>query len=92
MTQDIHLKEQGKVLSANKIYSFVAEAIRLCHELKIIWGCENPTNSWFWEIPPIKLCSEMSGVTNVVFDACMHGGERPKSTRISRATAQTWQF
>ena len=63
---------------ANQIYSFTADIVELSLSLNILCSVENPENSLFWEYPDIKKNLPRGWMT--VFDSCMHGGRRKKST------------
>ena len=80
----------AKVTSANKLYELTFDI--LCWALNE--GCsitiENPTRSWFWAVLALHMrrCQNkflrqaFLMLQSVVFDSCMHGGTRPKSTKL----------
>ena len=71
-----------KVNAANRIYELCATIAKRCSTRGIPWSVENPGRSLFWDIPEIKSLLDIAGCDDVVFDNCMHGGKRPKSSRF----------
>eukprot|EP00435_Cladocopium_sp_Y103_P028367 s3494_g7.t1 len=65
---------------ANQVYSATAEIVKLCIELDILCSVENPQNSLFWVFPDVMAILSIFPGFHVVFDNCMHGGARKKST------------
>ena len=70
-----------KVEKANHIYEIVARTIIRCIDEGILFSVENPENSYMWSIPIWKEISEMPEAESVLWDACMHGGERDKGCK-----------
>ena len=64
--------------------------LQICFELKCIVSIENPARSWLW--PLLAMLVKETGRTDFIrwyfslvstmFDACMHGSTRDKSTTI----------
>eukprot|EP00974_Lingulodinium_polyedra_P074473 7218003-Lingulodinium_polyedra.AAC.1 len=44
----------------------------------VLWSIENPRNSILWWCPEMVKISDLKGVRNVHFQACVHGGKRDK--------------
>eukprot|EP00435_Cladocopium_sp_Y103_P057446 s2110_g19.t1 len=82
--------DQLKVNQANLIYSHAIQLLRVCCELNCIVTIENPARSWLW--PLLVLLVKQTedpafitwyfALTSTMFDACMHGSLRNKSTTI----------
>ena len=70
----------GKVLSANQIYLQLCAFCEFLNTLKLTWSIENPANSYLWSIRDYKKLSQ--DAIFVVFDSCVHGGSRKKSTGL----------
>ena len=70
----------NKVSSANQIYLQLAAFCMFLNMLHITWSIENPTNSYLWSIRDYKKLRE--GAMFVIFDSCIHGGSRKKSTGL----------
>lgn len=80
---DLHGEDAERVHKANLLYELTAEAIWICHKNGILWSCENPRSSWFWETSwmkslAIKLRSSTSAYLSHSFQNCAYGGKRPK--------------
>jgi len=73
--------DRAKVEGANSLYLFVAELARWCIAHDVGFSIENPANSWFWQAPGILALSDDPSVSDVCFEACRHGGRRPKKCR-----------
>ena len=70
-----HRHQLRRVLAANKIYKLVAKIAKDRTTRLIPWTLENPVNSIFWLITfVIDLLDD--GVADILFDRCMHGGNR----------------
>eukprot|EP00435_Cladocopium_sp_Y103_P072348 s378_g40.t1 len=65
---------------ANQVYSATAEIVKLCIDLDILCSVENPQNSLFWVYPDMAGLLQIFPGFHVIFDNCMHGGARKKST------------
>ena len=73
---------QEKVLAANRIYDFFVEICLMCLVEDVLFCVENPASSLMWHIDGWSTVAMQPGVVEVVFDACMHGGTRPKRTKL----------
>eukprot|EP00972_Heterocapsa_arctica_P086551 12758284-Heterocapsa_arctica.AAC.1 len=45
-------RDHARTESANVIYRLCCRVLNFCSAHDILWTCENPTNSWFWALPP----------------------------------------
>ena len=84
---DLQSADGQRVVTANKLYSFAYRVLDFCRTNNIIACIENPANSHLWDIlqafePQAKGQSFLSGLSQVVFDQCCHGGFRPKRTKL----------
>ena len=70
----------ARVRSANRIYSLAIATIGYCIREGILWSCENPENSYMWSIPGFIRILEAANALKVVYDGCMLGGKRQKSS------------
>lgn len=75
-------QDQLRVSTANAIYALVQEVVHICIAAGIIFSVENPASSYMWLIPGFRQLLALDSVAFVDFDACMHGGERPKHTGL----------
>ncbi len=77
-------KDLDKVTAANNIYKLCCAAIRTLLHRGVAVSVENPTRSWMWNQPCFE---ELSGLLygTVDFQACAHGGRRPKWSRFRTA-------
>lgn len=84
-----------RVESANRIYMNAVLLLFECFILQIHVILENPSRSWLWAVLA-KLVKEFNNkdfsdwffsLYDVDFDACMHGGERQKSTRFKTSSS-----
>ena len=71
---------RDKVASANLIYLQMARFCEWLSSLNISWSVENPERSYMWLLPEWKHLR--SQCLDVVFDSCMWGSCRKKSTRF----------
>ena len=91
---------QQRVDSANTVYF---NAIRLLYAFFLVGtvvAIENPTRSWLWGLLAllVKQFADKHGCDDfkrwyfsfheVIFDACMHGGTRAKSTKLLASSSQ----
>ena len=79
--------DQARVTTANKLYDFVVDAVVILHTMGIAWSIENPHSSRMWITSPFKRLFEATmhkrlRIYEVDFHNCMHGGRRPKHSRI----------
>ena len=85
--------DSAKVASANALYRFAVQVLHTCMLLSVLVSVENPTRSWLWRILAFLIRSHddtrlrefWNNLRCNVFDACMHGSRRDKST-MWRAT------
>ena len=54
----------------------------LCHELGVEWSVEQPRRSLFWSTTYWRSVAAPDPIC-AIFDACIHGGSRAKSTKIA---------
>ena len=79
-----------KVDKANTIYKHAITLLLTCYMLQCIVSIENPARSWLWPLLAILVKQTANeGFINwyfsleaTMFDACMHGSSRNKSTTI----------
>ena len=71
---------RDKVESANLIYVQMTRFCEWLSSLNISWSVENPERSYMWLLPEWKHLR--SQCLDVVFDSCMWGSCRKKSTRF----------
>ena len=64
------------------LYLTIGIALDQCHAKGVLWSCENPRSSWYWLTPNIASLTACEGVKVTHFQACMHGSERDKWTRL----------
>ena len=74
--------ERERVLSANCTYAFLAQVAALCHSRGVLFACENPHRSWFWNTSFFQGIAHLCPF-RVTFDHCAFGGDRPKRTTIA---------
>ena len=82
---------QAKVDSSNALLRFVVELLFLSFQMGVHVVPENPERSWIWAAltnlvlrkDNRSFCSWYNGLRDVIFDACEHGGARPKSTKFA---------
>ena len=67
-----------KVKLANKLSDFVAEVVLDMHQRRAFFTVENPLNSYLWARPSYASLARLPGIRIIRFQACMHGGRRPK--------------
>ena len=73
--------DRMKVDKANAVYRSVIELVMYARSKGIKCCIENPWSSYLWQLGPFKQLLTL-GFFDVVFQNCMHGGERPKWTRL----------
>ena len=71
---------RDKVESANLIYLQMARFCEWLSSLNISWSVENPERSYMWLLPEWNHLRSQS--LDVLFDSCMWGSCRKKSTRF----------
>ena len=81
---------KAKVDAANELYRFAVVILKKCFILGISVSIENPQRSWIWAIL-LDLVRQQhdpaflewyAALEKVDFHSCMHGGRRPKKTRL----------
>ena len=87
-----HLKphDKLKVQKANQIYRHAISLLMICFELGCIVSIENPARSWLWpllamlvkETQHTEFIRWYFSMQSTMFDSCMHGSSRAKSTTI----------
>ena len=77
---DLTPEEVKRVTTANQLYAFVANVVRLLDKRGIYWTIENPANSLFWKTSWLVHLKRCVPVRQIVFQHCMHGGDRDKKT------------
>jgi len=80
---DLEGDDLNRVLAANKLYKFTANAFAWLAKKGVACTIENPTNSLMWDTKPFcKLgVDKQYGFPNYrrhTMQMCMHGGARPK--------------
>ena len=79
-----------KVQAANALYQAAVTLLEICMQLKCCITIENPLRSWLWMLLAhyIKqsgnqaLIDWYSNLECVTFDACAHGSDRDKRTKL----------
>ena len=92
--------DQVRVQLANEIYRTAVAIMECCFRVNALVVLENRTRSWLWAILAalVKQSSNKAFIDwyfqmhNVDFSACMHGGSRPKSTRLRTSCKQLLQL
>eukprot|EP00435_Cladocopium_sp_Y103_P054377 s1612_g17.t1 len=87
--------ESLRVDAANQVYITAEVLLYYCFLLGIFLSVENPERSWLWALMAalVKQRSDPAyqqwyfSLSDVTFDACMHGGAFPKATKL-KATPQ----
>ena len=73
-----------RVTLANSLYDAIAEIIIFADSLNILWCIENPRSSFYWLTRGVLriLATVKRRVFESIYQACMHGGSRPKWQRF----------
>ena len=82
--------EQQRVDAANLVYKNAVVLLFILFQIQAIVSLENPERSWLWALLAFlikqrgdnKFSEWYFGMDDVTFDACMHGGSFPKTTRL----------
>ena len=82
--------DQLKVDIANKLYRCAIHLLEVCMVLGCLVSIENPARSWLWALLAMlvkathkqDLISWFANLESVYFDACAHGSERDKRTKL----------
>ena len=82
--------DQLKVDIANKLYQCAIHLLEVCMVLGCLVSIENPARSWLWALLAMlvkathkqDLISWFANLESVYFDACAHGSERDKRTKL----------
>ena len=85
---------QRRVQQANVLYTFTFEVLLYCYANNIVFTVENPWRSWFWAVLTLlarqhshEACRAVNSLVTTVFDNCMHGGKRPKRSRVDSTSS-----
>ena len=68
------------MLAANQLYRAVGRVVDLALQLGLFAAVENPLNSWAWLCDGLDHLCRRDDCYRLIFDACMHGGDRDKTT------------
>ena len=98
--EDLRPTDKIRVQLANEIYRTAVAILECCFRVKACVILENPTRSWLWAILAMLVKQSTNKeftdwyfqMHNVDFSACMHGGERPKATRLRTSCRQLLQL
>ena len=66
-----------RVEKANSIYDFTIELCIGRHQRNELWSMENPSTSYYWELPRMIFLMSLPGTYCADFMQCCHGGQRP---------------
>ncbi|CAE7229688.1 unnamed protein product [Symbiodinium sp. CCMP2592] len=72
--------DRDRVLAANKLYRAVGCIVDLALQLGLFATVENPLNSLAWLCDGLDHLCRRKDSYQLIFDACMHGGDRDKTT------------
>ena len=89
-----------RVQLANEIYQTAVVLLERCFLINALVILENPPHSWLWALLAVLVKQPTNAafktwyfqMVNVDFAACMHGGSRPKSTRVRTSCKQLLQL
>ena len=85
---------QQRVSNANQVYFHAVRLLYAFFLVGTVVTIENPSRSWLWAVMALLVkhfadernCPDFKtwyfNFTDVLFDACMHGGTRAKSTKL----------
>ena len=82
--------DQLKVDIANKLYQCAIHLLEVCMVLGCMISVENPARSWLWALLAMLVKATdkpdfiawFANLESVYFDACAHGSERDKRTKL----------
>ena len=74
---DLQGTELLRVQLANCIYDYVLDKCIFRASAGLFFSLENPSTSYFWQLPKAIKLMAMAGVKTVDFQQCCHGGKRP---------------
>ncbi|CAE7327593.1 unnamed protein product, partial [Symbiodinium sp. CCMP2592] len=82
--------DELRVAKANQLYELSLDIALFCIRHNIVVSIENPARSWAWAVLVELLrqrncssdCASFNRLQSVVFHSCMHGGSRPKQTKL----------
>ena len=74
--------ERKRVDKANIIYLLMVDVAMFCLRRGVLFVIENPSRSLMWELHIMQDLFTRTGVFDVLYDACMHGGRRLKAQRL----------
>ena len=90
-----------KVTLANKLYRAAISLLQLCSRMGCFVSVENPARSWLWQLLAMlvkqtkapKFVEWYAQLESVYFDACAHGSNRDKRTKLlaTENFAATWR-
>ena len=72
--------QKAQVLQANQLYRAVGRVADLALQLGLFVTVENPLNSLAWLCDGLVHLGRREDSYRLIFDACMHGGDRDKTT------------
>ena len=85
---------QRRVQQANILHMFTFEVLLYCRANGIIFTVEYPWRSWFWAVITLlarqhsqKACRAVNSLTTTILDNCMHGGKKPKRSRVDSTSS-----
>jgi len=90
--------EAQRVDAANQVYMTAEVLFYHCFLLDIFLSVENPERSWLWALLAalVKQRSDLAyqnwyfALSDITFDACMHGGAFPKATKLHHEFLIFW--
>jgi len=68
------------VTAANELYRLTLQLVTQLHEMGKYFVVENPARSHFWAF--MSAARSMKDVSSTIFQQCMYGGNRRKSTQL----------
>ena len=82
--------DQTKVEQANQLYSFAVDVLYFLYMTDTVITIENPARSWLWTVLAHLVLQKQdrafsrwfNALEHVEFSNCVHGGQRPKDTRL----------
>ena len=91
--------ESRRVAAANEVYITAEILIYYCFLGGILLTVENPERSWIWALMAALVKRRQNSdyhkwyfsLSDITFDACMHGGHYPKATKL-KATPKVFDI
>ena len=74
--------QKASVLNANQLYRVVGRVVDLALQLGLFVTVENPLNSLAWLCDGLAHLGRREDCYRLIFDACMHGGDRDIEIRF----------